>query len=639
MSIYIGQPGDTRSVARVGVVGINVTSGGIVPTGTLYIGENGVADVTNFANALVNVEPLLQAKTNITPTESSQTITYDNGYDGLSSVQINAISDTYVGSGITKNPTITTSGSLVSVPKGYYSSNQSISISTANIATPIVTINNSTGVITATQTQSAGYVSSGTTTGTLSLTTKGAATITPTTTDQTIAASTFLTGAQTIKGDANLIASNIVSGTTIFGVTGTATGGGGSGSGSNYTRTEICPSTTFSVSSAGGYTLLNNSERLEDGEEYIITFDNVEYTCHCEELYGTDRFVGDLVLSWGNTSSDYIFPFCIEDWNSNQVPLIYARDTSSHTVKIEKIEFLNNGLSLTTKTITANGTYDAEDDSADGYSSVTVSIPTGTATAPSTISGSSASITTGTNLITLSKTISVTPTISTAGYISSGTAGNSAVSLSASVTTKGAATITPGTTDQTIAAGTYLTGAQTISGDANLIAANIISGKTIFGVAGSAAGGGSNWTKIGSQEFTVNTTSTSASSVGNISLTLSDYNDKNIIVWVHVRDKAGKRSGYFYGSDAIFLNYILANNSTDSITTRPFMLFRYTSSSTYATSTSSYGVYGYRLYQTSSNHYVEIYKRYNNSNSGTINGTYVCDVYTLTLPSGFTLFT
>ena len=121
-----------------------------------------------------------------------------------------------------------------------------------------------------------------------------------------------------------------------------------------------------------------------------------------------------------------------------------------------------------------------------GYyaSQQTKAVASGSATAPATISGTSASVSTGTNTLTLSKTISVTPTVS-AGYVSSGTAGNSSVSLTASVTTKGATTYTPGTSDQTIASGTYLTGAQTISGDADLVASNIKSGVTIFGVAGS----------------------------------------------------------------------------------------------------------------------------------------------------------
>ena len=117
-------------------------------------------------------------------------------------------------------------------------------------------------------------------------------------------------------------------------------------------------------------------------------------------------------------------------------------------------------------------------------------MPTGTVTAPASISGSSATVSTGTNTLTLSKTVSVTPSVTTAGYVSSGTAGNSSVSLTANVTTKGAATITPTTTDQTIASGTYLTGTQTISGDANLVAGNIKSGTTIFGVTGTYSGGG-----------------------------------------------------------------------------------------------------------------------------------------------------
>lgn len=92
-----------------------------------------------------------QAKT-VTPNESQQVVSPDEGYAGLKSVTVNAISKTYVGSGIAK---------------------------------------------------------------------KAAATYTPGTSNQTIGANQYLSGAQTIKGDSNLVAGNIRSGVSIFGVTGT----------------------------------------------------------------------------------------------------------------------------------------------------------------------------------------------------------------------------------------------------------------------------------------------------------------------------------------------------------------------------------------------------------------------------------
>ena len=76
-----------------------------------------------------------------------------------------------------------------------------------------------------------GYVGSG-------VTRKSAETYTPTTTDQTIAAIQYLTGAQTVKGDANLVAGNIKDGVTIFGVHGTHSGG-------------ITPSGTISITENG----------------------------------------------------------------------------------------------------------------------------------------------------------------------------------------------------------------------------------------------------------------------------------------------------------------------------------------------------------------------------------------------------
>lgn len=57
-------------------------------------------------------------------------------------------------------------------------------------------------------------------------------------------------------------------------------------------------------------------------------------------------------------------------------------------------------------------------------------------------------------------------------------------------TTQAAQTITPTTSDQTIASGKYLTGDQTIKGDSNLIAENIKKDVQIFGVTGTHEGGG-----------------------------------------------------------------------------------------------------------------------------------------------------
>ena len=98
-------------------------------------------------------------------------------------------------------------------------------------ATPTITLNTTTGLITATATQAEGYVAAGTKSATYQLAFQAAQTITPGTTNKTIPANTYLGGVQTIKGDVNLVASNIVSGKSIFGVVGTATAGGGGGSG------------------------------------------------------------------------------------------------------------------------------------------------------------------------------------------------------------------------------------------------------------------------------------------------------------------------------------------------------------------------------------------------------------------------
>ena len=96
--------------------------------------------------------------------------------------------------------------------------------------TKIVGVSGSPSVVdTADGTATAGHILSGATgyvngskiTGTIP--SKGSATITPTTYTQTIASGQYISGTQTIPGDPDLIASNIRSGASIFGVTGTLT--------------------------------------------------------------------------------------------------------------------------------------------------------------------------------------------------------------------------------------------------------------------------------------------------------------------------------------------------------------------------------------------------------------------------------
>ena len=131
-----------------------------VVSGKTFTSASGLK-VTGTHECAGGTTPTLQSKT-VTPSESEQTVSPDSGYDGLSSVTVDAVSNTYIGSGVTK---------------------------------------------------------------------KSAQTYTPGTADQTIAAGQYLSGAQTIKGDANLVAGNIKSGVSIFGVAGTYVGSGGSGGG------------------------------------------------------------------------------------------------------------------------------------------------------------------------------------------------------------------------------------------------------------------------------------------------------------------------------------------------------------------------------------------------------------------------
>lgn len=171
-------------------------------------------------------------------------------------------------------------------------------------------------------------------------------------------------------------------------------------------------------------------------------------------------------------------------------------------------------------------------------------------------------------------------------------------------------------------------------------AGDVASGMVFFASDGTqttgtaSGGGGSSWELMHSSEHAVSTTSTSAGTAFTIALGSSAYT-KDEVIWVRIRDKAGPRAGHFYGSDAIFINANKANGGTSTLSTPGVVGIRYSTSSQYAVYASQYGVYGYSI---SSSGSLTVRRRYNSSSSLTIDGTYVCEVYKLTLPAGETLF-
>lgn len=161
---------------------------------------------TEIAGIVTSDDVKLQEKT-VNSSTSKQTVTPDSGYDALSKVTVNAIA-------------------------------------TATQATPSIAVSDA-GLITASSTQSAGYVAAGTKSATKQLTTKAAETITPGTSNKTaVAKGVYTTGAVTVKGDSNLVASNIRSGKSIFGVSGTLVEG-------------ITPSGSKTITSNGTHDVTN----------------------------------------------------------------------------------------------------------------------------------------------------------------------------------------------------------------------------------------------------------------------------------------------------------------------------------------------------------------------------------------------
>lgn len=172
----------------------------------------------------------------------------------------------------------------------------------------------------------------------------------------------------------------------------------------------------------------------------------------------------------------------------------------------------------------------------------------------------------------------------------------------------------------------------------NLIAPNTAHGADGQAVVGTASGGSSAWTKVCEKSYQIpNYTSTTVTTEEEWATGHSEIWTNSKWVYIRVRDTAGKRGGYFYGSDQFF--YIHSLTSENNVTGVRYYL-RYKSNGTLETGSNSgttggYGVYVDAIYP---NGTIRVRKRYNSSSSRTIDGTYKVEVYLLDPAGGVPIF-
>ena len=489
----------TISISNAGLITADVSgSKSITPAvsaGYVSSGTSGTVSVSGTKTQQLTTK----SATTITPTESEQLAVDTNVYT-LGQVKVGAISSTYVGSDITQRDSddLTSLGATVSVPAGYYASDASKSISsgsatnsgTASASSATITTGTNTitlsKAVSITPTVSAGYISSGTA-GNVTVSLTGSATVDPTPTASgktvTIPAGYYTESTTKDVSTGSATGPSSLSGSSASISTGTNT--------ITLTKTGVSTTPTITAGYVSSATASTATVSLTASATINPTPTASGKTVTVPAGYYTQSTTTDVSMGSATAPASISGSSSTISTGTNTLTLT---KTVSVTPNVTTAGYISAGTAGNSSvSLTANVTVDPTPTASgatvtipQGYytEQITKSVSSGSATGPTSLSGSSATVTTGTNTITLTKTgVSTTPTVS-AGYVSSATSSTATVALTASVPTKASATITPGTTNQTIASGTYLTGTQTITGDTNLVGSNIISGKSIFGVSG-----------------------------------------------------------------------------------------------------------------------------------------------------------
>ena len=632
-----------------------------------------------------------QAAKTVTPTESEQTAVASGKYT-TGVVKVGAISSTYVGSDIPVNPTPTASGKTVTIPTGYYSAQTTKDVATGTEGTPTATkgtVSSHSVTVTPSVTNTAGYITGGTKTGT----------------GVSVSASELVSGTLNITSSGTKDVTNYANASVSAGTEGTPTATKGTVSNHSVSVTPSVTNTAgyISGSTKTGTAVTVSASELESGtKEITANGTNIDVTGYA----AVDVSVPTPVPTLETVTKSYT------PTTSQQTETITPSTGYDGIGEVDVTVGAMPTMTLPSGTSnSSSGTVKAYISANTGLSDEYLNIPTGyngtaqyyvvkpvgrgSVIPSASMAGNNSTISydqstvSGDTIILTNSAVYNRPIVETAGYVSNGTLGTSTVVLTAPlnvVTTSGELTVSgktvtvptgyyPFTLTKNVADGTagtptatkgtvsnhsisvtpsvtnttgYITGSTKTGTAVTVSASELVSGdKSITAngtnidvanystVSVNVSGGTSNWTLIGVGTLTVNTTSTSAASAGTISCGSAAWTATDII-WVRIRGQSGKRDGYFYGSDSIFANYRAKNSSTTSDSVPAVQYYRVGTDGLYVAATGSYGVYAYSL---ATDGTLTVRRRYNSTNTLTINDKFDVEVYKLTLPTGKSLFT
>lgn len=158
-------------------------------------------DITITAGIDVNN----QNKT-VIPSEVIQTVTADTGYTGLGTVTVNGITNTYVGSGVTRRDESDISQEyvspeeVISIPQGYYADDISYALPSGSFSVSSITVSTSGQITAQANTSEEGYIKRGVGTANVyQLPVQAATTITPSSATQTVTGQKYMTGDITVQ--------------------------------------------------------------------------------------------------------------------------------------------------------------------------------------------------------------------------------------------------------------------------------------------------------------------------------------------------------------------------------------------------------------------------------------------------------